>query len=146
MRDRLTPFYDSLACLKYYDEADPQTRKRLLARVKKNQKKYHKIARCSPANHQHKFHLVEAERARIRGKTTVACGMYDSAIKGAEKNGFPQDAALAAEDAAEYYLQLNWLEQALSYAQDSLIYYEKWGAFAKLYAVRKKFQHQGLNV
>lgn len=135
----LVPFYDSLACLKQYSDRDAKTQKKLLRRVRKNQRLYRKAAENSPANHAHKYDLVEAEWARIKGKSVKAMQLYNRAIKGAMENEFIQDAALASEFAADCYREIGQLDKALSYGRDSLSYYEKWGAAAKQNHVKKKF-------
>ena len=134
-----SPFYDSLACLKYHDEADCRTKRKLLRRVRKNQRTYKRTAKYSPANHSHKFKFVEAERARVKGKFHKAPALYDEAIAGAIEQQFTQDAALACEFAADFYREIGDNDKTIAYAKDALGHYEKWGAFAKVEHVKEKF-------
>ena len=90
-------------------------------------------------NHAHKYALVEAERARVKGKTQEALRLYDAAIEGAVKNEFVQDAAIACEFAAEYHREIESRETSQSYARDAISHYEKWGAIAKVEDVKEKF-------
>ena len=43
-----------------------------------------------PENFLHRFLLIEAEMARLRGKAIEAMYLYDSAIANAKENGFIQ--------------------------------------------------------
>lgn len=138
-RSAVILFYDSLACLKYHGEANKRTKRTLLRRVRKNQRKYKKIALNSPANHTHKVDFIEAETARIKGRRAKALSLYDAAIAGAIRSEFIQDAALASEFAAEYCRDLGDTGKAASYARKALSCYEKWGAEAKVKDVTRKF-------
>jgi len=138
-RSRITPFYDSCACLKYYENADGRIKKKILQRVHKSQRKYKKMTQISPANHQHKYTLVEAERARVACKHKKAPALYDEAIAGAVEHQFTQDAALACEFAADFYRKIGDEDKTMAYAKDALGHYEKWGAFAKVEHVKGKF-------
>ena len=57
-------------------------------------------------NYLHKWHLVEAEWARVSGAELAAMKHYDQAISLARKNGFPQEEALANADSATNLLWL----------------------------------------
>lgn len=63
-----------------------------------------KWARNAPMNYLHKFYLVEAERYRIKGKIEQASKDYDRAIKLAKIHKYTNEAALANELAAKFYL------------------------------------------
>jgi hypothetical protein len=43
-----------------------------------------------PMNYQHKYDLVEAEKARVLGQSFSAMEYYDRAIDGAKENGYVQ--------------------------------------------------------
>lgn len=130
--------YISLALLKFYPSAGVFTQLRLLRQVRRNQKICKSISKISPENHAHKYHFVEAERARLKRRIGKAQSLYETAIQGAEKNGFTQDAALASEFAAEFFKEIGEEEKAVQYANRSIIYYEKWGAPTKMIQLRKQ--------
>lgn len=134
------PFYQSLAYLKHYGKSDKSMRRKLLRRVRKNQKRYQNTVNYSPANHAHKFQFVEAERARVSRKTEKAATLYHESISGAIEQGFVQDAALACEFAADFYKELRDDTKAISYAREALGHYEKWGALAKVAHIKEKFE------
>ena len=139
--DAVMPFYDSLTCLKLSSEVDVGSQKELLRRVAANQKKYRKTARSSSSNHEHKYTLVEALRAQIKNRYKISAALYGEAIKGALKNQFIQDAALACELQAEHYQQIDEREKARSCVLQAIAHYEKWGATAKVEQLITAFEH-----
>ncbi|MGB5969258.1 MAG: AAA family ATPase [Spirulinaceae cyanobacterium] len=126
-------FYDSLAKL-----AIPPNQK-LLAQVQANQKKLKKWAKFAPANHLHKYYLVEAERQRVSGKNYSAMEYYDKAIKLAQENGYLQEEALANELAAKFYLGCDRLTSAAAYLLNARYCYQQWGATAKVAALDQAY-------
>ena len=60
-------FYDSLARLAVFPEAEESEQKSILEKVTANQEKMKLWAQHAPMNYLHKFYLVEAERARVLG-------------------------------------------------------------------------------
>ena len=126
-------FYDSLTKL----AAIPK--RKALAQVRANQKKLKKWADYAPANHLHKYYLVEAERYRVLGKPYCAMEYYDEAIKLAKENGYGQEEALANELAAKFYLTSNRGTSATAYLLNARYCYQAWGATAKVEALDKAY-------
>lgn len=123
-------FYYSLALLAHYPDSDNQ--EQYLAIVNSNQQILKKWAYHAPMNYQHKYELVEAEKARLLRDQLAAMDYYDLAIKGAAKNGYIQEEALACELAGEFYQSLG--KQIISQAYLTKAYYGyiRWGALAKV--------------
>ncbi|AFZ19746.1 AAA family ATPase [Allocoleopsis franciscana] len=125
-------FYDSLALLAIYPSSKTSVQKRILRKVRANQKKMKKWAHYAPANFLHKFYLVEAERCRVIGQETKAIEWYDYSIAGAEENGYIQEKALAYELAAQYYISKGKDVISKAYMQEARYCYLKWGATRKV--------------
>ncbi|KPA13507.1 multi-sensor signal transduction multi-kinase [Candidatus Magnetomorum sp. HK-1] len=125
-------FYDSLARLAICQVSGKVQKMRHRLKVAKNQRKMKKWARFSPSNHYHKYVLVEAERARIRGKLSKAMEYYDTAIKAAQKNEYIQEQGLANELAARFYLSLGRETVARTYMLNARKCYHQWGAIGKI--------------
>ncbi|MEG3858733.1 trifunctional serine/threonine-protein kinase/ATP-binding protein/sensor histidine kinase [Microcoleus sp. herbarium12] len=125
-------FYSSLSLLALYAQANKQEQKQYLKKLVKNQTKMKKWAVHAPMNYEHKYDLVEAEKARVLGYDTQAMQLYDRAIAGAAKNGYIQEEALACELAGEFYQCLG--KQIISQAYLTKAYYGyiRWGALAKV--------------
>lgn len=125
-------FYDSLALLAIYPSSKTSVQKRILRKVRANQKKMKKWAHYAPANFLHKFYLVEAERCRVLGQEAKAIECYDYSIAGANENDYIQEKALAYELAAKFYLSKGKDLISRAYIQESRYCYLKWGATRKV--------------
>ncbi|WP_293335061.1 ATP-binding sensor histidine kinase [Microcoleus sp. CAWBG58] len=125
-------FYYSLALLAVYPTADIAEQEKYLMQVAANQERMQKWAYHAPMNYQHKYDLVEAEKARVLGNNWDAANYYDKAIEGAKEQGYIQEEALANELAAEFYLSCNKDKIAQVYLTESYYGYIHWGAIAKV--------------
>jgi predicted ATPase/signal transduction histidine kinase len=125
-------FYYSLALLATCSNGNEAEQQSTLEKVAENQKLMSQWAFFAPANHQHKYDLVEAERARILGNDLDAMTYYDQAIQGAKENSYIQEEALSNELAAKFYLALNKEKVAADYTQQAYYCYTHWGAKAKV--------------
>ncbi|MFM9266488.1 protein kinase domain-containing protein [Tychonema sp. BBK16] len=123
-------FYYSLALLAHYPDSDNQ--EQYLAIVNYNQQILKKWAYHAPMNYQHKYELVEAEKARLLRDQLAAMDYYDLAIKGAAKNGYIQEEALAYELAGEFYQSLGKDIVYQAYLTKAYYAYIRWGALAKV--------------
>jgi predicted ATPase/serine phosphatase RsbU (regulator of sigma subunit)/tRNA A-37 threonylcarbamoyl transferase component Bud32 len=130
-------FYDSIVRLAVYPEMDRPERRKLLKKVIKNQKKIKTWAHHAPMNFLHKLYIVEAELYNVRGKSE-AIDLYDKAINEALNNEYLQDAALACELAAKYWLKRGKVNFARNYLRDALRFYELWGSTEKVKDLKKK--------
>ena len=125
-------FYESLSILAFNSETQSRYKKNDFKQVKRNQKKLQKWARYAPMNYLHKFHLVEAETARIAGKNAAAMTFFTKAIAGAKENQYLQEEALANERAGKFYLNVGQYKIAESYIKEACYLYKRWGAAAKV--------------
>ncbi|MEH1837239.1 MAG: AAA family ATPase [Nostoc sp.] len=131
--------YDSLAHLAIYSQVSETEQQYILRRVSKNQEKIKTWASYIPANHLHKFYLVEAERYRVLGEKSEAIELYDRAITAAKENGYIQEVALANELAAKFYL--DWGKQRIAgeYMIEAYYGYARWGAKAKVADLERRY-------
>jgi PAS domain S-box-containing protein len=125
-------FYHSLALLSLSLDASNSEKVAWLNSVTTNQEKMQKWAEHAPMNYLHKFHLVEAEKARVLGQFLEAEELYERAIAGAAENEYIQEEALAYELAAKYYLARGRSKIAQTYMKEAHYCYERWGAIAKV--------------
>jgi predicted ATPase/signal transduction histidine kinase/DNA-binding NarL/FixJ family response regulator/tRNA A-37 threonylcarbamoyl transferase component Bud32 len=132
-------FYDSLAQLAIYASVPHSQQERLLTRVLSNQEKMQKWAGHAPMNFQHKYELVEAEKARVLGQNWQAMEYYDRAIAGAKEHGYIQEEALANELAAVFYSSLGKEKFADVYLTESYYGYVRWGAIEKVKHLESKY-------
>jgi predicted ATPase/WD40 repeat protein/GAF domain-containing protein/tRNA A-37 threonylcarbamoyl transferase component Bud32 len=132
-------FYDSLARLALYEEAEKSQQKNFLLKVRSNQKKMKKWAHHAPMNFLHKFYLVEAEKHRVIGKYSQAIHLYDRAIKLAHENEYIKEEALAYELAAKFYLGRSNSLIATTYMKQARHCYQRWGANAKVKQLNENY-------
>ncbi|MCL1469586.1 AAA family ATPase [Argonema antarcticum] len=132
-------FYYSLALLAEYPQVESSIQKEYLALVEENQNKMQLWALHAPINYQHKYDLVEAEKARISGEIGRAMEYYERAIQGAKEQGYIQEEALANELTAEFYLSRTRDKVAQVYLTDAYYGYIRWGAKAKVRDLQERY-------
>ncbi|OCQ96670.1 hypothetical protein BCD67_16260 [Oscillatoriales cyanobacterium USR001] len=132
-------FYDSLVRLVVYPFVPNTEQDDHLNKVQANQAKMQIWAAHAPMNFQHKFDLVEAEKCRVLGQKLEAMDLYDRAIQGAKENNYINEAAIAYELAAKFYLSQGKELIAKAYMQEANYFYELWGATAKVKHLQEKF-------
>jgi PAS domain S-box-containing protein len=124
--------FDSLIRLAMWDEFPEEEKQKARKRIAANQKKLKKWGKFAPANNQHKFALVEAERARVQGDHARAREFYDEAARLAHEHRYRQDEALAYELAGKFYLGRGMDGMAQHYLRLAHRAYYNWGAQAKV--------------
>ncbi|WP_341531685.1 AAA family ATPase (plasmid) [Nostoc sp. UHCC 0302] len=134
-------FYDSLVRLAVYLSVSKSEQKQLLLKVTSNQEKMQNWAQYAPMNFQHKYDLVEAEKARVLGNILEAEEFYERAIIGATENEYIQEEALAYELAAKFYESRGLLKFASTYMKEAHYCYKHWGALAKVKDLSAKYPH-----
>ncbi|WP_339386742.1 AAA family ATPase [Calothrix rhizosoleniae] len=139
-------FYYSLAILaEYLQSADAKTKshlnesKNITDIIDDNQKKMNIWAENCPANYQHKYDLIEAEKLRILGQKLLAMEYYELAISGAQETGYIHEEALANERAADFYLSFGRLKIAEVHIKEAYYGYSYWGAKAKVKNLKSKY-------
>ncbi|MCT7972049.1 PAS domain S-box protein [Laspinema olomoucense] len=126
------PFYDSLARLALYPSLEEPQQQDFLHRVETNQIRLLGWANSGPMTYQHKYDLVEAEKARILGQNWQAAELYERAIVGAREHHFIQEEALAYELAGEFYYHRGMSQIAELYIQQAYALYQQWQGGAKV--------------
>jgi predicted ATPase/signal transduction histidine kinase len=135
-------FYQSLALLAQWsdlpqvtsnsEDVEPIAHPEQLQQVEHNQTRMQGWMTDAPANFEHKYTLVEAEKARLLKQWSLAIDLYDQAIAGAKANGYFQEEALANELAAKFYQHRGKERIARDYLIEAYYGYARWGAKAKL--------------
>ncbi len=132
-------FYNSLIHLRGWNQCSMAEQTSRLEKIEGNQEKMRLWADHAPMNHQHKFCLVEAEKARVLGQVLAAEEYYEQAIDGAKENGYLQEEALAYELAAKFHLERGRLRFAQTYMKEAHYTYTIWGAKAKVKDLEAKY-------
>ncbi len=132
-------FYHSLALLANYTNVQPDEQEKYVAEILTNQEKMQVWAFHAPMNYQHKYDLVEAEKARVLGQNEKAIALYDRAILAAGEQGYIQEEALANELAAEFHAARGSHKIAQFYLTEAYYGYIRWGATAKVNDLESKY-------
>ncbi|MBU1169964.1 MAG: AAA family ATPase [Proteobacteria bacterium] len=132
-------FFDSLHMTAVYENAVFGEKFKLRIKLKLNQMKMKTWANHCPENFEHKYLLVEAEIARIKGHHKKAVDLFNAAIKSARENKYTQNEAIANELAARLMMKLNNREAARQYMQEAHYGYIRWGATAKANDLEEKY-------
>jgi predicted ATPase/signal transduction histidine kinase/CheY-like chemotaxis protein/tRNA A-37 threonylcarbamoyl transferase component Bud32 len=135
----ISNWYDSLARLALYLTTSNEDQPAYLEQVTQNQQQMQKWQASCSENFAHKYFLVEAELARIEGHHEQAQTYYNQAIELAGQHGFVQEQALAAEQAAQYWLERNNPICAQGYLNIAFNGYKQWGAKRKLLQFKAKY-------
>ena len=151
-------FYDSLTALASLPSATSLiqdiralsgTGQAILSQVENNQAQLiQHWASYAPMNYQHKVDLVAAEQCRVLGQKAAAIEKYEQAITAAHTHGYTQEAAIANELAAKFYLAWGKEKVAAAYLQEAYDSYLSWGALTKVAQLEQTYpqfirQHQG---
>ncbi|NTU81638.1 MAG: SpoIIE family protein phosphatase, partial [Chloroflexales bacterium] len=107
--------------------------------VRANQRRLRQWAAHAPMNQLHRWHLVEAERARAQGKYGAAREHYDQAIGLAREHGYHADEALACELAGALYATRGLIRLAQLYLGDARDAWIAWGAPAKARELTERY-------
>lgn len=142
--ERLLNFYHSLALAALYDQAGFFEKISYRIQIFKNQRLMKWWTDCCPANNLHRYQLIEAERARIKGDRRRAAKLYDSAAIQAHKENQLMEEAIIQERAALFHASLGHKVAAKGYLFEAYRLYGVWGAISKLNMMTKN--HTELNV
>ncbi|BAU12302.1 serine/threonine kinase with two-component sensor domain protein [Leptolyngbya sp. NIES-3755] len=125
-------FYDSLILVSLYPDASESQKIKYWQQIKMNQQQMQIWSASCPENFRHQYLLVEAEIARSQNDLMSAIDLYDEAIALAKTNGFVQDAALANERVAKFWIAKGKEKLAQVYWSEAYRLYQSWGASTKL--------------
>jgi GAF domain-containing protein len=139
-------FYSSLSLLVYFNNFSPDQYPKIPVIVEENQKHMEILAEYCPQNYQHKYDLVQAEKARVLGQNWHAEEFYEKAIQGAKKYEFIHEEALAYERASEFYFSLGREEIGKLYLRNAHHCYLRWGAKAKVKQLEEEYPQYLLGI
>lgn len=126
-------FYFPLAYAQLYTRADnPEDRENYLQKIQESANLMKQWADFGPQNFLHKHYLLQAELLRITGKTDEAGEYYDLAVEKAFENEYINEAGIANELAAKFYMAGNRDKLASFYFLEARNCYDIWGVKAKV--------------
>lgn len=141
-------FYDSLSRLASFSKSEKKGQKKILKRVKSNQKKLEKWAHHAPMNFNHKYHLVEAELCTATNCSQKADLLYEQSIYEASENGYINELAIAYELAGKYFGRIGNAEREAYHLKKAYETYKQWGAMGKVRFMENQYSkllHESAN-
>jgi tetratricopeptide (TPR) repeat protein len=133
-------FFHYLTVARRIADAGRWEKFRLRRDLNKKLKLMKKWASLCAENFEHKQLLMEAEMARIGGKSSEALRLYEEAETSSREAGFPLNATLSCELAGRFELERGREEEAATWLRKALEGYAKWGAAAKVKAMEEEFK------
>ncbi|MBL9175487.1 MAG: AAA family ATPase [Verrucomicrobiales bacterium] len=132
-------FYQSLSLLALLPGTPPLGRWRIHLRVARNQRDFRRWARFAPGNHRHRYELVEAERARVSGRSLKAMDWYSRSIRSAREARLVHEEALAYELAGSFHHGSRREDLGLSLLARARTLYASWGARSQVARLDRSF-------
>ena len=132
-------FYDSLTSIRLASTSK-ESRKRLIKRVRSNQKKMNKWAKHAPMNFMHKYLAVEAELLALTQPNKLDIkDKYDKALRLSDTNDYLNEQALIYELAGRHFFQIQDEALQLYYLTKAIKAYKQWGALSKVNSLKQEF-------
>ena len=133
-------FFHFLTVARRFSGAGRWEKLRLRRDLSKKLKLMKKWASYCAENFKHKRLLMEAEMARLGGKSSEALRLYGEAEISAREAGFPLNATLSCELAGRFELEQGREDKAAPWLNKARDGYKKWGAHAKVAALDEEFK------
>ncbi|MBP2301168.1 AAA family ATPase [Azospirillum picis] len=92
----------------------------------------------NPDGFEARFALLEAEAARLEGRSEDAMRGFDRAVQAAQRSALPQVEALANERAAAFYRRSGLPTLELACLREAATCYRRWGATAKVRQIEQR--------
>ena len=125
------------------DAATNEEQARLRLHIEHGLERLRYFAEGAPENFLHKQRLLEAEYARVQGRTDEALEKYSEAIDLAREQRFLHIEALAAQLSAEFHLEAGRRHVGALYLREARDAYARWGALAVLAHLEARYGADG---
>ena len=131
--------YQALSLAARYDSVSAEEQTEAREKLGALGARWERWAASCPENLAHLHALVSAEIARLDGDAQRAIELYDQAIEGAQRGGFIQHGALAAELSAKFWLARGRTRVAAGYLGEALSAYRLRGAARKVELLERRY-------
>lgn len=132
-------FYFCLTRLALFPEQRTETQKAWLKAIEQFQEEVEFWSVHAPSNYLHKYHLLEAEKLRVLGKEESARKHFERALFLSKENDFLHDEVLAWVLTGKFYRARGQQFLAETYLEQAVNAYTRWGAFAVVKHLRKRY-------
>ncbi|WP_176706623.1 helix-turn-helix transcriptional regulator [Paenibacillus hemerocallicola] len=132
-------FYYALAICAAWDTYPGGEKFAVKHKLKHIQEQMKKWATVNPGYYKHKHELISAEIERLSGRESTAIGLYQRSIVSAREGGYIQDAAVANELFAHFFLSKGIEKAARLYMNDAYEGFKEWGAVIKARSILDRY-------
>jgi predicted ATPase/GAF domain-containing protein/anti-anti-sigma regulatory factor len=132
-------FYVALMRARACEDAGPEDRSAHLEEIARIEEKLARWARAAPENVRHKLLFVQAERARVEGRSMEAMDHYEQGIAAARAAHYVNNEALGNELYGRFWLGQGRGAIAKVFLLEAARLYQVWGARAKARDVGERY-------
>jgi predicted ATPase/signal transduction histidine kinase len=132
---------NAMARLGVLRQAAPEEQARLLGIVEGALGELRHFSEHCPKTYEHKIAMIEAERARVLGRTDEAQAGFEKAVELARRSGYLQEHAVASELAGRFYLEQGEQRVARVHLREAHMAWLRWGAVAKAKRLEQQYPY-----
>jgi predicted ATPase/GAF domain-containing protein len=133
--------YAALTLAALYPSVSPERQRDFAKRLTEHRRKLRLWAESCPETHLPRHLLVEAEAARLEGRTLDSLRLHEEAIASARRQGQLHCEGIANERAAHLALECKMDSAANTYLLNARYAFERWGAMAKVAQLDRIYPH-----
>jgi len=131
-------FRHALAICAWLPGAPAQARPEAEAKLDQLAERFRIWAENAPENFRHRYLLMLAEIARVRGQAGEAFARYEAALEEAQKQPSPRHRALVNELYGEFWVARQQPGVAAVFLREAHYGYRQWGALAKVAELERR--------
>ncbi len=132
-------FRHALAICAWLPGAPAEQRPEAEAKLDQLAERFRIWADNAPENFRHRYLLILAEIARVRGQAGEAFAGYEAALEEAQKQPSPRHRALVNELYGEFWLERQQPAVAAVFLREAHYGYQQWGALAKVADLERRY-------
>ncbi|MBN2535725.1 MAG: AAA family ATPase [Spirochaetales bacterium] len=130
----------SLLLIKKWKNADPGEQEQIIALLTENLAKLKSWSDNCRENFSHKFYLLSAEFAAIKGESLeTVIHHYKMALESIDKNDFIHMKALINELQGDYWIEREYETIGKIFIRNAYYHYKQWGCLAKCHLLEQKY-------
>ncbi|MBI3512702.1 MAG: AAA family ATPase [Proteobacteria bacterium] len=132
-------FYQALTMTALWTDADAARRQAFAEVLATHRRKFAIWADSCPDNYASPHALLEAEAARIEGRSSEAIRLYETSIGAAREHNAAAYEAMASELAGRFYRDQGARTAADAHLRNARDAYQRWGALGKVRLLDRQF-------
>ncbi|MEM7181868.1 MAG: SpoIIE family protein phosphatase, partial [Spirochaetota bacterium] len=131
-------FFAVLAFFQLYHEIE---RKNYETQIEEFTEYVYRLSKSAPTNFAAHYALIQAEKARVENRDSIAIQSYFEAIESAKENELIYNEALANKLCAQFWISRKNVKYGTIHMTEAYLLYKKWGALAKCDFLEKNYKN-----